>query len=134
MREQQVATSISSSYDLFTKYDSSFVFFGTPADKSNVEKLEKAIYKSLLDIANNPISEEALSSVKARVIAHNVYAIESPGDKAYMIGSLTSVGFSWEDYIEFVDKIRKVSSKQIQGVVKKYFVEDKFTIAKLIPT
>lgn len=133
VREQQVASSIGAGNNLFSRMDDLFVVAGTPARDRGVEELEQAIRAQIARLQTELVSEAELERVKARVVADNVYERDSLFYQAMQIGMLETVGLDWRLGERYVDDIRAVTAEQIRAVADKYLVDDRLTIAALVP-
>ena len=133
VREQEIATVAGSSYSPFAKYDLDFYLYAVPSKGNSTANLEKAIFKLFNSIAANPISQQELAKAKTRVITHEVYAKESPENRATDLGAILSIGLSWSDYTEFFASLQQVTPEDITAVVKKYFTPDNFVVVNLLP-
>jgi zinc protease len=49
------------------------------------------------------------------------------------IGKLETMGYDWRLSKEYPEKLKAITSEQIQAVAKKYLVEDNMTVAILDP-
>ena len=49
------------------------------------------------------------------------------------IGQLETMGYSYKIVDDYISNIKKVTSGDIQGVIKKYFNEDNLTVVTLDP-
>jgi zinc protease len=49
------------------------------------------------------------------------------------LGRLAAVGLDWRLAEAYVDRISAVTPAQIQAVAKKYLIDDRMTVATLIP-
>ena len=54
--------------------------------------------------------------------------------QAIELGELQTIGLGPNEIQEFVEQIKKVSAQQVKAVAKRYFVQDRMTVAELIPT
>jgi zinc protease len=79
------------------------------------------------------VTQQELDRVKAAVIASDVYQRDSMFYQAMQIGQLETMGYSWRLLDEYPEKLKAITSEQIQAVAKKYLVKDNMTIATLDP-
>ena len=133
VRKQEIATAAGSSYSPFAKYSIDFYLYAVPSKGNTTAKLEKALFKLLDSMKENPISTQELSKAKTRLITHEVYSKESPENRATDLGAMLSIGLSWSDYTEFFASLQKVTPEDITAVVKKYFTPDNFVVVNLLP-
>lgn len=133
IRGKQVATSISTSYDPFSRLDNLFVLSGIPSQGHTVLELENALLDQIKRLQTTLVDPQELSRVKAQVIANNVYDKDSILNQANEIGALESVGLSWKLADDYVKHIEAVTPVQIQAVARKYLRTDRLTVAELNP-
>jgi zinc protease len=133
VRDQQIASSIGTSYSPFDRLDCLLTVSAVPAAKHSTEDVKQAVLKQIDLLKNNLVTPSELARVKAQVVAQKVYKKDSISDQAYEIGSLESVGLSWRLGEDYVKNIQAVTPAQIQKVAKKYLIQDRLTIAILEP-
>ncbi len=133
VRGSEVAASASASYSMISRMDKLFTFSGTPAQGKTIDELEAAIRKEIEDIKTNPVTEDELQRVKAQVISSDVYEKDSVFYQAMILGMLETVGLPWQLADTYVERIKAVTADQVMAVAKKYFNDDRLTIAELDP-
>ncbi len=133
IRKSEIATSVGAGYDPYARQQTLFLFDGVPRSGHTVAELEQAIKKQIVNIQNNPPSENELDRVKAQVMASSVYEKDSVFYQAMQLGILETVGLGWQRKDEYLKKIQQVTAKQVQEVAKKYFQDDRLTVAVLEP-
>lgn len=133
IRGSQVAASAGVGYDAYTPHQELFMFDGTPAQGENTVSLEAALRNEIDRLKNERVTERELARVKAQVVAGKVYEKDSIFNQAMQIGMLETTGFGWQLGEELVERIRAVTPEQIQAVAKKYFTDDRLTVAVLEP-
>jgi len=133
VRDQQIAASADTGFNLYARQSELFLVDATPSAGTELNVLEDAILKQIDDVQNNLVSDKELASIKAQVVAANVYERDSIFYQAMQLGTLETVGLGWQRLYEYVDKVRAVTAEQILQVAKKYLVEDRLTVAYLIP-
>ncbi len=133
VRGKEIASSVGASYPLTSRLDGLFSLSGTPAQGKTPEGLEQAIRSELKDLQENPVSRQELERVKAQVVSSDVYEKDSLFYQAMILGILETVGLSWELADEYVERIQAVTAEQVQAVAKKYFIDDRLTVAILEP-
>ena len=133
VRGREIASAIGISYDLSSRLDDLFVISGVPAQGHTIEQLEQAVRDELEDLKMNAVSEQELERVKAQVVANDIYQKDSIFYQGMIIGVLETVGLSWRNADEYVDRVKAVTAEQVQAVVKKYLIDDRLTVAELDP-
>ena len=133
VRGREIASAIGISYDLSSRLDDLFVISGVPAQGHTIEQLEQAVRDEFEDLKMNTVSEQELERVKAQVVANDIYQKDSIFYQGMIIGVLETVGLSWRNADEYVDRVKAVTAEQVQAVVKKYLIDDRLTVAELDP-
>lgn len=133
VRGQQVATSISTSYDPFARLAGYFLIDGNPARDKTVDQLEKAVLEQLKALQDIPVSEKELQRVKAQVIASNVYERDSVFYQAMKLGLLEATLSDWRLTENHNDRLQAVTAEQVKYVAGKYFQPQNMTVAVLDP-
>ena len=134
VRETSLAVDVGAGYDSTNRgRESLFELVGTPAEGKTVNELEAALLAQLEQIKTGGVTQQELDRVKVAVIASDVYQRDSMFYQGMQIGQLETMGYSWRLLKEYPDKIKAVTSEQIQAVAKKYLVKDNMTVATLDP-
>jgi zinc protease len=133
VRGSEVAASVGAGYSLVSRMDSLFTITGTPSQDVTTADLEQAIRAELNDLRENLVTPEELARVKAQVVSEDVYEKDSMFYQGMIIGILESIGLDWRLADEYVGKVQTVSAEQVRDVVRKYFVDDRLTVAELDP-
>lgn len=133
IRGSEIAANVSTGYRMHSRGETLFLFDGTPAEGKTIDDLINAINTEIDLLKTELVSNKELERIKAQVVASEVYQRDSVSSQASTIGSLESIGLDWRIIDKFVEKVTAVTAEDIQRVAKKYFVEDKLTIAELDP-
>ncbi len=133
LREQEVAVSVGTGYDLYERLEGLFLFAGTPTPQTSIETLKAAIIDQLELLKKEKVSQHELDKVIAQVVAGKIYDRDSMFNMGMQIGTLESVGLDWRRLDEYEEKIKAVTADDILAVAKRYFVEDQLTIGQLLP-
>ena len=133
VREQQIAASADTGYNLFSRLNDLFLVDATPAAGYSIPELEKAIEKEIDKVKNKLVTQKELDRIKAQVVAGKVYEKDSVFYQAMQIGMLETIGLDWRLNDEYLSEIRKITPEQIQQVARKYLVKKTLTVAVLDP-
>lgn len=134
VRDTALAVSVGAGYDSATRGRlSMFELVGTPSQGKTVKELEDALFAEIEKIKKDGVTQKELDRVKAGVIASDVYQRDSMFYQGMQIGRLETMGYSWHLLQEYPEKLKAVTSEQIQAVAKKYLVKDNMTVATLDP-
>ncbi|MNM77079.1 Peptidase M16 inactive domain protein [compost metagenome] len=133
VREQRLADDVNVGYDSINRGESLFVLDGTPATGHSTEEIERALRAEIQRIAREGVSPEELKRVKAQVVAGQIYKRDSVFGQGMEIGVSEISDLSWRQIDRMLDKIKAVTSAQVQAVASKYFNDDNLTVATLLP-
>ncbi|HEY0561746.1 MAG TPA: pitrilysin family protein [Methylophilus sp.] len=134
VRESSLALDIGAGYDTTSRgQESLFELVGTPAEGKTVAELETALLAQIQTIITGGVTQQELDRVKAAVIAADVYQRDSMFYQAMQIGQLETMGYSWRLIKDYPEKLKQVTSAQIQQVAKKYLIKDNMTVVTLDP-
>jgi zinc protease len=133
IRGSQIAVDIDASYDDIQRGPGMFMVDGTPSEGKTALDLEMAVRGELDRIKNEGVTEEELARIKSQVIAGQVYQRDSMFYQAMQIGEVVSVGFNYDVIDKRIEKLKQVTSQQVQDVARKYLIDDHLTVAVLDP-
>lgn len=134
VRETSIAVDVGAGYDTTSRgREALFELVGTPAEGKTVAELEAALIAQIDLIKTNGVTQQELDRVKAAVIAADIYQRDSMFYQAMQIGQLETMNYSWRLLKEYPERLKAITSEQIQAVAKKYLVKDNMTIATLDP-
>lgn len=133
VRGQEIAASISVSYNLAARLDSVLTISGTPIAQYSVTQLENAVNKEIELLQNQLVSAEELARIKAQVLSRDVYERDSISYQATVLGIFETVGLSWQEADQYVASINTITAEQIQAVARKYLQADQLTVTVLSP-
>jgi zinc protease len=133
VRDQRIANSVSSSYDLNGRGPQLFSISATPTKNTGIDALEKNIRKILIEVKENGVTDVELNRVKSQLLSSQIYKRDSIFAQAMEIGMSEMEGFSWRDLDKIIANVQRVSSKDIQSVIQKYLIDDQLSIAILDP-
>ncbi|QCU90916.1 M16 family metallopeptidase [Thiomicrorhabdus sediminis] len=133
LRDQKIVASVGAGFSPTDRLQTLFTFHAVPSAEVKPEQVEKAIWKEIETLQNEPVSDQELQRVLAQAEAQYIYHQDSIQAQANIIGSLVSVGLAVDTLEHWTENLRKVTPEQIQAVAKKYLQQDKMTMATLLP-
>lgn len=132
-RQQELVTYVGTDYDSFNMYNSLFTLKAIPAESKSIEQIKIAFKQELENLKNTPVSAKELERVKASLVANKIYEQDSIYHQALMIGILESINLGYTIYDDYIERLKNITPEQIQQTAKKYFNDDRLTIAILEP-
>ena len=133
VRGKQIASDIDVSYNLYARYQTEFILYGTPSQSHTPAELREGILTEIKRLQTEPMNEKELQRVKTQIIAQKTFERDSIFGQAMELGLLETIGLGWQTAEKYVDRINTVTIKQIQNTAQHYFQENNMTEALLIP-
>lgn len=133
VRGSEVAAAISADYSLNSRLTTLFTVDGTPAQGHDVGALEAAVREQIEELKQNLVENSELERVKAQVVSQDVYQRDSVFYQAMILGIFETVDLPWQLTEEYVERIRAVTPEQVRAVARRYFNDDRLTVAVLDP-
>ena len=133
VRTERLANSAGASYDGVGRGPGMFYLDGVPATGRTPEELEQALRREVRRVAEEGVSEEELRRVKAQAVAGHVYQRDSMFFQARLIGSLEMAGLSHRTLDLQLEKLKRITSAQVQEVARRFLGDDELTVAYLDP-
>ncbi|HEY3487709.1 MAG TPA: insulinase family protein, partial [Gammaproteobacteria bacterium] len=133
VRGQQLAASANASYDLTNRLDALLTLSGVPVPGVDSEQLIAALQTEVTRLQEEPVSAGELATVRAQVVAADVYQRDSVFYQAMELGILETVGLGWRTQREYIPAVETVTPQQVQAVARKYLRPERLTVAVLVP-
>ncbi len=131
--QKKLALSISAFYGFpGERYPTLFGVYAIPNNGVSLDELGKAIDMELKDISKNGVSREEIDRAYTMEEADLLREMDSNLGMARELAYAQSIYGDWKKLFSDLSELKKVSSKDIQEVVKKYFVPENMIEAKLI--
>lgn len=133
IRGSHVASGLDTYYNLYSRYQTQFILFGTPSQTHTVNELKAAMEKEIERLKDELVSPEELQRVKTQIIAQKTFEKDSIFGQAMELGLLETIGLGWQTADTYTDQINKITPEQIREVAQRYFRDITATEALLIP-
>lgn len=129
--EKQIVNSISTSYSQYLD-DGLFIISSTfKPDKIN--DVRKEIFNEIEKLQNGKISKEQVQKAKNILKTSSEYSRESVSNISFELGFFTLYFNNPKMYDEYLNRIDKVSLKDVIRVAKKYLSKDNYAISTVMP-
>lgn len=96
------------------------------------EEVEKIVREEIEKIKTDGVTEDEVKRAISQITAETTYDRDGSFSIASQLNEAIAMG-NWTFYVDYLDNLKKVTVKDIQEVVKKYFVEEHRTIGYFIP-
>ncbi len=133
IEEQKIASSITLYYDKGYFGLGNYDLSTQPTPGRSIKDLEQAVQQEIQKLLKRPITKEEVEKAKARMVAGIAYAKDSAFGGASEIGRALSTGRTIEDVESWPDKIKAVTTEQVNAVLKQIFTAEASVTALLLP-
>lgn len=131
LREKKgLAYTVRTSYETHLKSAVFSIYIGT--EPGNIQTSIDGFKEEIEKIKNIPVGEDELHNAKNNLIGRQQFLFETNSQQANIMAyySILGKGFNYRD--EVIEKIKQVSSKDIQECANKYF-NDNYVLAVIKP-
>ncbi len=133
VEEEKIALEVSASNGFpGERYPNLFVIFATPRHPHTPEELEKAIFRELDLLKNEPVAELELKKVQNQIQMNLLRKLNSNSKLAYWLSYGQSLWGDWRYFTERLRAYEKVSAEDIRRIAQKYFTSRNRTVATLV--
>ena len=133
IREQRLAVSANAGYDATSRGPGLFYLLGSPSEGKTRAELESGFRGEIARIVKEGVTAEELTRARAQLVASQIYKLDSMFAQAMEIGQLETSGVSYTASQRLIEKLQAVTADQVRVVARKYFVDDRLTVAELDP-
>ena len=135
VRGAEIASSISASYNAFSRGDTLLQIVGRPSVGCNktLADLESGVLEQIDKLKQSPPLQEEMERVRRQLVARLVFERDSIVSQATRLGQLESVGLPWVLAEEEVTRLQEVTPAQVQSVAQRYLIPARMSIARLHP-
>lgn len=133
IRGSHVASGADVYYNLYSRYPTQFIVFGSPSQNTQVHELQKNMLSELDILKSVKVSDTELQRIKNQIIAQKTFEKDSIFGQAMELGLLDTVGIGWRKADAYTDSINQITPEQIQQTAQHYFQENNQTTAELVP-
>lgn len=133
VKEQRLAVDVGAGYDPVSRGPAVFIAAATPSEGVSVDSVVAGIKAELERIKQEGVDAAELRRVKAQVLAAMVYQRDSLFYQGMLIGEWDTAGLDYRARDLRLEKLKQVTSEQVQAVAKQFLTEDRLTLARLEP-
>ncbi len=130
---QEIALSASADYGPSAIGLSTFGLYANPKPGVAIADLEAAVDKELHRLAEQGVEADEVKRAERRMQAAAIYASDSAGGPANIIGTALAIGQSLEDVAAWPDRIGAVTPAEVEAAAKAVLVERNSATGILLP-
>jgi zinc protease len=133
VRDKKILTSVSVSYDPYSRGDSLLSISALPIDGLSLPEAEQAIQAEIELLKTELVKPTEIKRVTAKYASNLVYSQDDIAGQAQMIGNLEINGLSFRLMDELPKHFETVTPQDIQRVANIYFSRDNLSTLYLFP-
>lgn len=118
--DQSLAAGASAGYNGLAYDDTRFALSATPRPGVSLDHLDVAIDAVIAEIVTNGVTEADIDRAKTKLIADTIYAWDDQFALARMYGTSLAVGMSVDWVESWPERIRAVTTDQVQAAARKW--------------
>ena len=131
--EQKLAVSAGAYFDPDRLGPGTFGFYASPRPGVSMEKLEAAMEAELAKVVDEGVTEKEARRAKGRLQAEAVYARDSLGTGARVLGGALAIGLTVEDVESWPERIGAVTLTEINAAARDVLGQAASVTALLLP-
>ena len=133
VRGKQIASNIDTYYNLYARYQTQFIIYGTPSRRHSTTELRQSMISEIKRLQTELVSITELNRVKNQIIAQKTFEKDSAFGQAMELGLLETTGIGWKAADTYIQQIKRITPEAIQAVALRYFQEKNMTEGLLQP-
>ena len=133
IREQRLAVNANAGYDPTSRGPALFYLLGSPSEGRTRAELEAGFRAEIARIVAEGVAPEELARARAQLVANQIYKLDSMFAQAMEIGQLEMADIPYAAEKRIIQKLQAVTAEAVRDVARRYFVDDRLTVAELDP-
>lgn len=133
IRGNHIAAGVDTYYNLYTRYQTQFIIYGSPSQNHSIQDLEQGILTELDQLKTTLVDNKELQRIKHQIIAQKTYEKDSIFGQAMELGLMETTGIGWHNIDNYNQTISSITPEQIQLAAQHYFQDSNRTDAELEP-
>jgi zinc protease len=129
-----VASSAGAYFDGSKLDESAFTVYGAPRGTAKLDEVQTAIDVEIASIVKDGVTEKELESARNRFLRSIIFARDNQSSMANLYGTALATGSTVKDVEQWPDRIKKVTTADIQEVAAKYLAGDHSVTGFLLPS
>jgi predicted Zn-dependent peptidase len=120
--------------DVLTQVDNSqFYLWAAARPNVNIDTVEGAMLEVVEQVKSGGVTDQELNRAKAQAESESVGKLKKAHGIASLLGWSLMYHGDWRPALSELDRLRAVSTADIQRVAQKYLSKDRITVVKLLP-
>ena len=132
IRNRHLASSVDVFYNLYSRYQTQFVLYGSPSQSHTIADLKRGLLAEIKRLQTTLVGKKELQRIKTQIIAQKTFERDSMFSQAMEMGLLETVGIGWQASEKYVERINSITAEQVQKAAQLYFKDAHLTEAQLV--
>lgn len=133
VRGSQQLTQADAGYDLYARLSTQFTLSAVTSEGVTLEQAEGAIKATIAKLVKDGVSDAELKRVLAQVESSYIFGQDSMFYQGMKLGEAATVGIPLTEVDAYLERLRSVTAVQVQAAAQKWLVDDRLTVAYLLP-
>ncbi|MFO1091670.1 MAG: pitrilysin family protein [Hyphomicrobiales bacterium] len=116
--DKRVAAQAGASYNGDNQDSGEFTIYAAPVPGGSVDAAEAAMDETLAKFAKDGVTDDEVERAKKRLIASNIYALDSQFRLAYLFGTALTSGRTVDDVLEWEKRIEAVTADDVRNAAR----------------
>jgi zinc protease len=129
-----IASSAGAYFDGSKLDRTTFTVYGAPRGTAKLDDVQAAIDAEIAAIVKDGVTEKELESARNRFVRAMIFARDNQASMANLYGTALATGSTVADIEEWPDRIRRVTTADIQKVAARYLSRDHSVTGLLLPS
>jgi len=130
--EQQLATKVTSYSAPGARYNNLFVVSLTPRSPHTTAELERALYRELELLKQQPVSEQELTPIRKQLRADRLRYLKSNNGLANMLTRFQVVAGDWRYLVDYDENIARIHGDDLQQVAQRWLTKENRSVITLV--
>lgn len=133
VRAKQLLTQVDAGYDLYARLSTQFTLSAVTSEGVTLAQAEAAIKATVAKLVKEGVSDAELKRVLAQVESSYVFEQDSMFYQGMKLGEAATVGIPLAEVEAYLERLRSVSAEQVRAAAQKWLVDERVTVAYLVP-
>jgi len=131
--KQGIASSAGAYYQGTALDGTDITFYGSPRGGATLADVEKAVDAEIEKVISSGVTQDELDRARNRFLRSLIFARDSQSGMARIYGSTLTTGGTIRDIDEWPERVKKVTTQDVQNVARKYLSPDRAVTGYLLP-
>jgi zinc protease len=133
VRGSQLLTQADAGYELYARLSTQFTLSAVTVEGVSLEQAEAAMKATVAKLVKEGVTDAELKRVFAQVESSYIFEQDSMFYQGMKLGEASTVGIPLAEIDAYLERLRSVTAEQVRAAAQKWLVDDRLTVAYLLP-